>query len=102
MADNGFHARRGVHEQNVVAVDCRLAVHKPFFWTVRRIGVIDIRKRSRDASAAVHQEVNERLVDGEDSRAMIARSESNILAWMRYLPPDCIEMMIKMRWDETT
>jgi hypothetical protein len=32
----------------------------------------------------------------------VARSEKNILAWMAYLPPDCIQTMIKMGWDCNT
>jgi hypothetical protein len=30
------------------------------------------------------------------------RSENNILAWMAYLPEDCIRRMIEMEWDVTT
>jgi hypothetical protein len=30
------------------------------------------------------------------------RSENNILAWMAYLPEDCIRSMIEMEWDVTT
>ena len=32
----------------------------------------------------------------------VARSESNILRWMDYLPEDCIKKMIEMEWDITT
>jgi len=32
----------------------------------------------------------------------IARSEENILQWMQYLPPDCIQSMIIMGWDVST
>ncbi len=32
----------------------------------------------------------------------LARSEENILAWMEYLPQDCIETMIRMGWDLST
>lgn len=31
-----------------------------------------------------------------------AHSAKNILQWMSYLPPDCIERMIAMGWDRTT
>jgi hypothetical protein len=37
-------------------------------------------------------------VDLED----IVRSECNILAWMSYLPEDCVRTMIQMGWDVTT
>ncbi len=37
-----------------------------------------------------------------DSNAEIARSESNILRWMSYLPEDCVRTMIRMGWDVTT
>ena len=30
------------------------------------------------------------------------RSENNILAWMAYLPNDCIKRMIELKWDLTT
>ena len=29
-------------------------------------------------------------------------SEGNILQWVKYLPEDCINRMIEMRWDVTT
>jgi hypothetical protein len=32
----------------------------------------------------------------------IVRSECNILAWMSYLPEDCVRTMIQMGWDVTT
>ena len=32
----------------------------------------------------------------------VAHSERNILAWMKYLPQDCIETMIRMGWDCST
>ena len=32
----------------------------------------------------------------------IAHSEDNILRWMKYLPQDCIETMIRMGWDVST
>jgi hypothetical protein len=32
----------------------------------------------------------------------VARSEENILRWMEYLPPDCIQTMILMGWDVST
>jgi hypothetical protein len=41
------------------------------------------------------------LIDLEDD-ADVARSESNILRWMAYLPEDCIRTMIQMGWDLTT
>lgn len=47
-------------------------------------------------------------VDGETDfheptdAAGAARSARNILQWMSYLPPDCIERMIAMGWDRTT
>jgi hypothetical protein len=37
------------------------------------------------------------LVDAD-----ILRSESNIVAWTTYLPPDCVKTMIAMGWDVTT
>jgi hypothetical protein len=37
------------------------------------------------------------LVDAD-----ISRSESNIIAWMTYLPADCVKTMIAMGWDVTT
>jgi hypothetical protein len=40
------------------------------------------------------------LSDGRDFDT--ARSEKNILAWMTYLPPDCVQTMIKMGWDAST
>jgi hypothetical protein len=36
------------------------------------------------------------------TEADAARSEENILQWMRYLPEDCIRTMIAMGWDVTT
>jgi len=35
-----------------------------------------------------------------DARA--ERSAGNVLSWTAYLPPDCVEMMVKMGWDHTT
>ena len=32
----------------------------------------------------------------------LRHSESNILQWVKYLPEDCINRMIEMRWDVTT
>jgi hypothetical protein len=32
----------------------------------------------------------------------VRHSESNILQWAKYLPEDCINKMIEMRWDVTT
>jgi hypothetical protein len=32
----------------------------------------------------------------------VAYSEQNILKWMAYLPPDCIQCMIRMGWDIST
>jgi len=40
-------------------------------------------------------------MDAEND-ADVARSESNILRWMAYLPDDCIKTMIRMGWDVTT
>jgi hypothetical protein len=37
-----------------------------------------------------------------DADADRARSESNILQWVSYLPEDCIKKMIEMGWDVTT
>jgi hypothetical protein len=37
-----------------------------------------------------------------ESAADIAHSEENILRWMQYLPPDCINTMIIMGWDIST
>lgn len=34
--------------------------------------------------------------------ADVARSDSNVLQWMSYLPEDCINTMIAMGWDVTT
>jgi hypothetical protein len=31
-----------------------------------------------------------------------ARSEANVLRWMKYLPQDCIATMIRLGWDLTT
>jgi hypothetical protein len=36
-----------------------------------------------------------------DAKA-VSRLESNIAQWMKYLPQDCINRMIEMRWDLTT
>jgi hypothetical protein len=33
---------------------------------------------------------------------VVARSESNVLQWMSYLPDDCVKTMIRMGWDVTT
>ncbi len=40
--------------------------------------------------------------DARDTAADIARSESNIKAWMTYLPEDCIRTMVLMGWDIST
>jgi hypothetical protein len=32
----------------------------------------------------------------------VAYSELNIVEWMKYLPPDCIQSMIRMGWDSST
>jgi len=40
--------------------------------------------------------------DARESAADIAHSEENILAWMSYLPEDCIRTMVLMGWDITT
>ena len=32
----------------------------------------------------------------------VVYSEQNILKWMAYLPPDCIQCMIRMGWDLST
>jgi hypothetical protein len=37
-----------------------------------------------------------------ESAADIAHSEENILKWMQYLPPDCVNTMIIMGWDIST
>jgi hypothetical protein len=50
------------------------------------------------------------LADGKDlalpgqeaTACEIAHSEENILAWMQYLPQDCIERMIHLGWDIST
>ena len=39
---------------------------------------------------------------GVQNDADVARSESNVLQWMAYLPEDCIRTMIHMGWDVTT
>jgi hypothetical protein len=36
------------------------------------------------------------------NQADIARSETNVLQWMAYLPEDCIRTMIQMGWDMDT
>jgi len=41
-------------------------------------------------------------LDGQLDRTTTARSESNILRWMEYLPQDCVARMIAMKWDITT
>jgi hypothetical protein len=40
-------------------------------------------------------EITERPTD-------IERSERNIRLWSSYLPPECVETMIRMGWDKTT
>jgi hypothetical protein len=34
--------------------------------------------------------------------ADIERSERNVPLWRSYLPPDCVNTMIKMGWDRST
>ena len=34
--------------------------------------------------------------------AEVARSDSNVIQWMSYLPEDCINTMIAMGWDVST
>jgi hypothetical protein len=61
-------------------------------------------------SQLLDKEPPELLIDQLDAptleaqldQATIARSESNILRWMEYLPEDCVARMIEMRWDVTT
>jgi hypothetical protein len=36
------------------------------------------------------------------SDAEVARSDSNVIQWMSYLPEDCINTMIAMGWDVST
>jgi hypothetical protein len=40
--------------------------------------------------------------DAREDPEDIVRSECNILAWMSYLPEDCVRTMIQMGWDITT
>jgi hypothetical protein len=42
------------------------------------------------------------LLVGERTGDEPARSETNILQWMSYLPEDCIKTMIEMGWDTST
>lgn len=42
------------------------------------------------------------LLNADNDPVSIARSETNILKWMEYLPEDCIARMIQMKWDLTT
>jgi hypothetical protein len=42
-------------------------------------------------------------IDAEaDAEAEAERRARNIATWREYLPPDCIETMIRMGWDEST
>lgn len=58
-----------------------------------------IRKRVEFPSESVDRTSPNGVGDGD---ADIARSESNILRWMSYLPEDCVRTMIRMGWDVTT
>ena len=40
--------------------------------------------------------------DPEVSDFDVTYSEENILKWMAYLPPDCVQCMIRMGWDIST
>lgn len=31
-----------------------------------------------------------------------ARSAANIAKWSTYLPPDCVQSMVRMGWDDST
>jgi hypothetical protein len=54
--------------------------------------------------------IAERTVDALEEKSSVndgcdfdvAHSERNILEWMGYLPPDCIQTMIRMGWDCST
>ena len=36
------------------------------------------------------------------SAARKARSAANIAKWSTYLPPDCVQSMVRMGWDDST
>jgi hypothetical protein len=40
--------------------------------------------------------------DARETATDIARSESNIMQWMSYLPEECIRTMVLMGWDIST
>jgi hypothetical protein len=40
--------------------------------------------------------------NAERTTADKERSERNIRLWRSYLPPDCVNTMIRMGWDRTT
>jgi hypothetical protein len=52
-------------------------------------------------NSAMESSQSESPLDATVDTATI-RSENNILAWMAYLPEDCIRRMIQMEWDITT
>jgi hypothetical protein len=54
--------------------------------------------------AALHmQKLNGATENAEQTlRINSMRSVGNIRTWRTYLPEDCVNTMIKMRWDQTT
>jgi hypothetical protein len=54
-------------------------------------------------SGAAWPRPNRKLLPFEFSNDFnVQHSEANILAWMAYLPQDCVETMIKLGWDRST
>jgi len=37
-----------------------------------------------------------------DNSDVVAHSENNVLAWMAYLPENCVKTMIQMGWEVPT
>jgi hypothetical protein len=67
---------------------------------VMRLRFTRRRKKTIPHAAADAEFVNP--PDEIETEFDVAHSEANILNWMQYLPQDCIERMIRLRWDLST
>jgi uncharacterized NAD(P)/FAD-binding protein YdhS len=60
------------------------------------------RQRRAGQGTPYSKEVQRPVRESDACDFDVAHSEQNILQWMTYLPPDCIQCMIKMGWDIST
>jgi hypothetical protein len=53
----------------------------------------EVRSRSRESDARS---------EDDDCEEVSARAEQNVREWRTYLPPECVESMIRMGWHIST